>query len=272
MEEPTAVPHTASSFGSRPIGSCGWNPQNALAGQVDSHVSSSSYVVEWRAWPGETWQAAALKALGQEDGQERPAGSTEPKDSQGLKVEQFIWDCGPSPPEGVELRVRAAAPSMQRSSRGWFSPISGPFATAFAVPEKPKATLLVSEPHLAVAITFALGGPSSVPGPTEPAGPVALGHGHCLARRVQICYRRAGDADEEVVEMKPRELRLQSRSDLSASAENSVPSGGELVMIPATQPRFWEGQRLLFAVRIGDEYRWSAWSSFSKPVHVHSSE
>ncbi|CAK9039428.1 unnamed protein product [Durusdinium trenchii] len=236
--------------------------------EVDSHVSSSSYVVEWRAWPGETWQAAALKALGQEDGQERPAGSTEPKDSQGLKVEQFIWDCGPSPPEGVELRVRAAAPSMQRSSRGWFSPISGPFATAFAVPEKPKATLLVSEPHLAVAITFALGGPSSVPGPTEPAGPVALGHGHCLARRVQICYRRAGDADEEVVEMKPRELRLQSRSDLSASAENSVPSGGELVMIPATQPRFWEGQRLLFAVRIGDEYRWSAWSSFSKPVHM----
>ena len=246
-----------------------------LTCQVDLRVwYTSSCVVEWRPWPHtEPWQAASLAASGFSGEQGAELCTWEiPSENENL-------------PEGVEFRVRKEDRS---SSRTWLSQISGPFATAFAAPEKPRAALLVSEPHLAVAISFSLyTGQSGIErGSTEletERGSTVLserfqaersevlnpGHGHCLATRVQISCRQAGDAHlDEVYELKPIQLCEIQSSSKNFSCQDDVCN----LTIPATQPRFLEGQRLVFAVRIGDCWRWSSWSSFSKPVYVNFSE
>lgn len=218
--------------------------------------SAASYVVEWRPWSADNlqWQKADL---------EQTAGIQSPGQGLVLCTWQFP-DTVKSPrlPDAVEFRVRKmdfdGCVATDTSSRTWLSQISGPYATAFATPEKPRASLLVG-PDLQVILAFSLHSESQNSDETN----LKPGHGHGLVTRVQVSYRQAGDAHvEEVHELKPQDLASVATDDL----------GGCAVKIHTLQPQFLDGQRILFAVRVGDDWRWSHWSSFSKPVHAKDSE
>lgn len=217
-------------------------------------VTEASYMVEWRPWSDNSqWQKADLEQ------------ATAGVQSAGQGLILCTWqfpDSVNSLPDAVEFRVRKIdfdGVATDKSSRTWLSQISGPYATAFATPEKPRASLLVG-PDLQVVLAFSLHSESQ----NSDERSLKPGHGHGLVTRIQVSYRQAGDAHvEEVHELKPQDLA-------SVCAIDDL--GGCAVKIHTLQPQFLDGQRILFAVRVGDDWRWSHWSSFSKPVHAKDSE
>ena len=221
-----------------------------------------AYQIEWRPWQADVeWQDADLQLT-------HVAGIHCTGDGLKLCIWQFpgTIDSG-SLPNAVEFRARQLdiQSGSARSSRTWLSQISGPYATAFAAPEKPRVSLQVGQ-HLEVVLAFALYVQSFESQIDDEKMPTAqllkLGHGHGLATRVQICFRQAGDSHDtdDVSELKPQEI------DSTSVSLNQ--DGCCTVKIRASQPQFLDGQRILFAARVGDDWRWSPWSSFSKPVHV----
>lgn len=198
--------------------------------QVDPRAVPSAgcgHTVEWRG-DESPWQAASLSSCGA----------------------LCTWNA-PSDVEAVHFRVR-----REQSESGWLSAVSGPYATAFAAPGKPRATL-AAQPHslLSVFLTCSLHAGDV----TDAGGTLKPGHGHRLASRIQVCFREAGDAHDldELCELEPQEL---DSNDAACT-----------VRILA-QPHFRQGQRILLAVRLGDDWRWSPWSCFSKPVHARTSD
>ncbi|CAJ1343483.1 unnamed protein product [Effrenium voratum] len=214
------------------------------------------------------WRPAILRGLDRQGGWQTAAVRSQGKCGKAALCTWDLEDLKDLEVEAVEFRCRRLQCEDSDgllSSRTWVSRSSGPFATGFAAPEKPKALLAG---RLELVLSFALrtellpksagSGVGALEPEPESRSP---GHGHRLATRMQLCCRQAGDAHEQddVQEFPARVL---------PEAEGS--NGWRLctVTIPVRQPQFREGQRQLFAVRVGDSCRWSAWSGFSKPVHM----
>ena len=226
-----------------------------------SDASDRVYRVEWRPWQADQvqsdlqWQEAELQLA--------PLAGIQ-NTGQGLALCTWQFPAtvqSPNLPDAVQFRVRKidldSPVKGEASSRTWLSQISGPYATAFAAPEKPRASLLVDQ-DLKVLLAFALSDSPS----ERPSNSLKSGHGHGLISRIQVSYRQAGDSHmDEVSELKPQDLAAMSMND-----------GLGTLKIRVSQPQFLDGQRILFAVRVGDDWRWSHWSSFSKPVHVQYSD
>ena len=193
-------------------------------------------------------------------------------------------------PERVELRLRIAeAQRLASPPWQWRSRPSEPLATAFAEPPKPRVALCLASPgQLEIRLAFHLcavaPGLASAPGalalasergddgaaPPEGVRAVPEAFGHRFATRLQLRRRLAGDRNVGQWSV----LRPQA-IDRSARAKDE--EGGTVVAagwsclvstVPVCHPEFAEGDKVIFAVRIGDGMRWSAWSASSKPVHV----
>ena len=226
-------------------------------------ANDASHRVEWRPWQADQlqsdlqWQEADLQLA-------QMAGIQNTGQGLALCTWQFPATVqSPNLPDAVQFRVRKidldSPVKGGASSRTWLSQISGLYATAFAAPEKPRASLLVDQ-DLKVVLAFALS--SDSPSDERPTNSLKSGHGHGLVTRIQVSYRQAGDSHiDEVRELKPQDLTAVSMND-----------GLGTLKISVSQPQFLDGQRILFAVRVGDDWRWSHWSSFSKPVHVEYSD
>lgn len=226
-------------------------------------ANDASHRVEWRPWQADQlqsdlqWQEADLQLA-------QMAGIQNTGQGLALCTWQFPATVqSPNLPDAVQFRVRKidldSPVKGGASSRTWLSQISGLYATAFAAPEKPRASLLADQ-DLKVVLAFALSFDS--PSDERPTNSLKSGHGHGLVTRIQVSYRQAGDSHiDEVRELKPQDLTAVSMND-----------GLGTLKISVSQPQFLDGQRILFAVRVGDDWRWSHWSSFSKPVHVEYSD
>ena len=225
--------------------------------QADPRAVSDSHRVEWRPWKENAlWQEADLQLA-------QMTGIQNTCEGRALCTWQFPAVPLPNLPDAVEFRVRKMdldSVGAVASSRTWLSQISGPYATAFAPPEKPRASILC-DGDVKVLLAFALSEFESLERPNS----LKPGHGHGLATRIQVSYRQAGDSYVDDV----RELPPYSLADAETV---SLRDGLGIAKIRVSQPHFREGQRILFAVRLGDDWRWSHWSSFSKPVHVSYSE
>ena len=190
-----------------------------------------SHSVEWRGEGDQPWQAASLSLCG----------------------ELCTWTAPDV--EAVQFRVR----TEQSESGAFLSPVSGPYATAFAAPGKPRATLLKPKSSLLSLLSVEITCPLHGGDMTDAGRTLKSGHGHRLASRIQVCFREAGDAHDfdEVCELEPQQLDCKD---------------GTCTVRILAQPHFRQGQRILMAVRLGDDWRWSPWSCFSKPVHARSSD
>jgi len=95
-------------------------------------------------------------------------------------------------------------------------------------------------------------------------------YGHRFPVLIQLRHRPAGDGHTGMQRELPsvpfdvRSLRAPT------SLEEGVPSGWLVgcQILEACLPHFKEGEKHILSVRIGDACRWSAWSAFSKPVHL----
>mmetsp|Transcript_147067 Transcript_147067/g.472289 ORF Transcript_147067/g.472289 Transcript_147067/m.472289 type:complete len:1129 (+) Transcript_147067:3446-6832(+) len=196
-----------------------------------------------------------------------------------------------APPERVELRLEMAdaGAKVGTTPRLWRSCASTQWVTGFAATPKPRAELrMAAAGKLQVAVRFALS--SSAPGagqalaewqrvelaggggmPPPPGHPdVPDGYGHRFAQRLQLRHRLAGDqhagAVRELVSSPlVRETLLQPREGEDGLSCDWLMATAH---VDVSQPRFKEGEKHIFAVRIGDGFRWSAWSVFSKPLQV----
>lgn len=107
--------------------------------------------------------------------------------------------------------------------------------------------------------------------PPPPGHPKVPGeYGHRYATRYQLRHRLAGDQHSDLIRtFEPRPVdhaALQRPTEL----EEGIPAGWLIAAgdVQVQQPTFNEGEKHLFAVRLGDDFRWSAWSAFSKPLHI----
>eukprot|EP00929_Paragymnodinium_shiwhaense_P075754 TRINITY_DN38778_c0_g1_i3.p1 TRINITY_DN38778_c0_g1~~TRINITY_DN38778_c0_g1_i3.p1 ORF type:complete len:1574 (+),score=251.11 TRINITY_DN38778_c0_g1_i3:119-4840(+) len=181
-------------------------------------------------------------------------------------------------PERVQLRARLhdEAHRVGTTPRLWFSRASSYFVTAFAAPPKPKASMQLLQQKPTIIVEFALCALAPEAGATVPAflktessapeGVVQIpeSYGHRFASRYQLSHRLAGDKHTKMEEL-PSELLAK---DLLAAAPEKDGWRTIQARIPLSSPDFSLGDRCVFSVRIGDEFRWSAWSALSKPAQL----
>eukprot|EP00439_Symbiodinium_sp_Y106_P058125 s15_g8.t1 len=239
--------------------------------------SEAEYITEWRPHttqmdlvPPEkddegAWQPVVLE----------PVGLHAPACGEGLTI--CTWDLPELPeiPELVQLRLRLlrddpAAPGV----RAWVSQISGPYATAFLPPPKPRVSVSTARHGVQILVMFALRTSSEIDseeafrGEVVPGLSLSPGFGHRWARRFQVAHRLAGDRHDkdDLQEFEAKDLQ-----EAEASFDADRPGiCWYSITLPAVEPRFSEGQRVVFAVRVGDDCRWSPWSVVSKPTQVRT--
>ncbi|CAK0829748.1 unnamed protein product [Prorocentrum cordatum] len=168
---------------------------------------------------------------------------------------------------------------------------SPPMVAAFATTPKPRLALRQSPAgRLELAVGFALCGlppsaaaaravradpevwPAAGAHPKPPADTprVPEACGHRFATRVQVRRRLAGDQHEGGgLELAPMDLDRAALAPVGAG-EEGLPEGWLVgaVRLPVHRPEFADGEKHVVSLRIGDGWRWSAWSAWSKPAHV----
>lgn len=233
----------------------------------------ASYIFEWRALDAGTtsdWKQTTLRPESDRDGRSQAVTC-----HWDFACEKDAWQT--VPPERIELRLRMESEALRIVSAPstWFSLPSVPLCSAFAAPPKPQTTFNV-DGDFWTTVSFALSSvaPGGVTSMTDPEAERAClpsvpdFYGHRFATRYQLRYCPVGDS-AIFRELASSVLDRQNMAQVSDS-EEPLPEGWSAfaVSVPARHPDFILGEKYVFSVRIGDSWRWSAWSGSSRPLLV----